>query len=70
MARQGLSSPLTTSCYHACGCQWLREAVVSGLTHGGLHSGDVRLGKAGGWCALGGVNGWVGGDGGGAASAV
>ena len=40
------------------------------LTHGGLDSGDVWLGKAGSWSTLGGVNSWVGGDGGGATSAV
>lgn len=44
--------------------------LVSCLTHGGLDSGDVWLGKAGGGCTLGGVNGWVGGEGGGTASTV
>lgn len=40
------------------------------LTHGGLDSGDVWLGDAGGWCALCSVNSWVGRDRGGAASTV
>lgn len=41
-----------------CGKQWF----ISGLTHGGLNCGDVWLRNAGGWCTLGGVNGWVGRD--------
>lgn len=49
-----------------CGMQWF----ISGLTHGGLDSGDVWLGKAEGWCTLCSVNGWVGRDRGGAASTV
>lgn len=39
-------------------------------THGGLDSGKVLLWKAGGGCAVGGVNGWISRDGGGATSAV
>lgn len=43
---------------------------VLALTHEGLDGGDVWLREAGGGRALGGVNSWVGGDGGGAASTV
>lgn len=46
---------------------WNKQKVS---THGGLDSGDVRLGQAGGWRTLRGVNGWVSGDGSGASSAV
>lgn len=40
------------------------------LTHCGLDSGKVWLWQAGGRCAVGGVNGWVSRDGGGATSTV
>lgn len=40
------------------------------LTHRGLDSGKVWLWKAGGRCAVGGVNGWISRDGGGATSTV
>lgn len=48
----------------------LRKSAVPFLTHRGLDGRKVWRWKGGGRCAVGGVNGWVSGDGGGATPAV
>lgn len=57
-----------SSCLSGDACSSLEDVLI--LTHGWLDSGDVWLGKAGGRCTLGGVHSRVGGDGGGATTAV